>query len=88
MKLKNNKAARGEFLCGNCRKYKLKSEKRKTVSIHCLECEASIAKSVMNKDKVPTHRATGDSDIRQRAADLMLEIEYKRINGNHLADYL
>ena len=85
MKLKNNKAARGEFLCGNCRRYKLKSEKRKTVSIHCLSCEANIAKAAAGKDREKTHKSMSDTNLlRQRAADLMLIKELKDIEQSYL----
>jgi len=81
----NNKAITGEFLCGNCRRYKLKSEKRKTVSIHCLSCEANIAKAIMNKDKEPVAPATPDNaNTRARAADWALIKELKSIERSYM----
>ena len=82
----------GEFYCCKCNEYMSSDLRHSNISKHCTNCHVKIVEArVIKKDK-PAETVKAEvlnaRAIRQRAADLMLEIEYKRINDNHLADYL
>tara|TARA_R110002020_G_scaffold85307_3_gene210620 strand:- start:941 stop:1228 length:288 start_codon:yes stop_codon:yes gene_type:complete len=81
----------GEFYCGKCNQH-LKKELRQKGKVHCISCEkrgVEARKNYVDKPVTMVSQSTLDArDIRQRAADLMLEMEIRQANGNHLADYL
>ena len=82
----------GEFYCCKCNEYMDSDLRHSNISKHCASCHVKIVSArVIRADKpaeIVKVEVLNARAIRQRAADLMLEIEYKRINGNHLADYL
>ena len=95
MKKRNNKVSTllpGEFYCPKCNEYMKKAMKHNNKLPHCKNCQKKVvAALVVTKDKVK-EVANVDvlhaRDVTKGMADIKLELELKRINGNHLADYL
>ena len=95
MTKKNKKASSallpGEFYCGKCNQH-LNKELKKKGAIHCVNCEkrgVEARKNYVDKPAAIVSQSTLDArDVRQRAADLMLEREIRQANESHLVDYL